>query len=530
MKNLFRGLIFKIVSLILFIEVIVLFILGLLNTLYFSNRLEIRFQEQIQVPGKLLIEGALKYRSINDAQIMQQFVGEDLQEALMVGIDRKVYYSLNPKYRDKLVPEIENLEFISELNERIVETVTYKSGGFYYSITPIRSETQKLLGYFYVKAGIAQLEADKSGVILRFVWGSLVAIAVTALIGFFASYIFSRRMAKLIALLRGISEGEGDLTKRIAISSSDELGEIAHNYNLFAEKLREIIEKVKFLVDNLATAFKEVSVSTDEISINTSQQNEQMKHLLSTIQDLSVNLKEASRNSEQMVKQAQENSHTAEDGKKLNEELKSYMLAIQENELQFKDEMVQLQSNSADISNIVRLIADIAEQVNILALNASIEAVRAGEHGKGFSVVADEIRVLASKTQKSTKEIGPMIETIQDQVNRAVLIMDKNIESVQNVTAKVDYSSQMNEKIDVTSSKTLHMVEQTGKIYQETTWAFGGMNDQIEGASASSREVATAIRQVSDTIQQLTSGVEDLRELVERFVVHADKSEPGSSR
>ncbi len=525
MNALFRSLIFKIVGLILLIEVFALIGLGVMNSLYFSRGIEKRFVEQIKVPGKLLLLNALRYRSVNDPKIMEPFVGSDLKDVLLVGVDQKIYYSQKPAYRDKTLNEIPNLEFADLLTQGVTETTIQHEKNIYVCVTPLKSESGQSLGYLYIKAGTESIQQEMKGVVWQFVWGSFLAILLTAFIGFVAGSGFSKRINGLISLLKTIAEGGGDLTRRIQVDSSDELAEIAKNYNLFAEKLREIIEKVKFTVDNLATAFKEVSVSSEEISLNSGQQNEQMQHLNATIQDLSVNLKEAARNADQMIKQAQENSLSAGEGKKINEELKSSMFTVRQNEIQFKEELLKLQSNTEEISKVVHLISDMAEQVNILALNASIEAVKAGELGKGFSVVADEVRLLSLQAQNSTQEIAPLIEKIQDQANNAVKVMHSNIEMIEKMTDQVDLSSEKNEKIDLTSTKTLQMAEQTGRIYQQSTSAFGDMGSQIEGASASSREISTAVRQVSDTILQLTSGVDELRQLVEKFVVHANKDE-----
>ncbi len=524
MRHILDSLIVRTVGIIILIEIMVLGILGYRNTRYFSQRIEDRFVQQIQVPGRLMLEAALRYRSVNDAQIMKQFVGEGITEALLVGADGKVYYSLNPEYRDKDIRDVPEIGYRESPagDSAAVYIDHFKEDGnsFIVCMTPILSESNQYLGTLFIKAGTRQLDEEKQGVIHMFLFGSVLAVLFTAGIGFLFSLRTQKRFSRLIAVFHNISEGEGDLTQRLEAESHDEMGEIALNYNLFADKLREIISKVQTLVENLATAFKEVSVSSNEVTINVHNQSEQMKDILGMIQDLSAYLKEASRNSGQMIGQAQQNSQHAESGKQINAGLKETMSMICEGEQQFKDELVQLQDNSIEIGTLVKVISDIAEQVNILALNASIEAVKAGDYGRGFSVVAEEIRELAEHTQKSAQQITPKIDTIRSQVNDAVSLMDNNLKRVNQMTDDVDRALDMNEMIDMTSTKTLELVEQTGKIFQQSNAAFEGMTERVSQINASSQENSIALNQVKDTIQDLTDGVEELRGLVQKFIVH----------
>ena len=520
MRKLFSSLIFKIVFILIVVEMIVVVGLGIFNYGYFSNRIEERYISQLKVPGQLMLESALRYRSVNDPTIMEQFVGDNLSDALLIGVDMIVYYSLNAEYRNKTTMELTNLEYLNTLNQQFTSTKIAKGkDGSVICITPIYSESKNLLGYLYLKAGTKSIQAEKRVVLLIFVLGSIIAVVVTFIVGYLFSIRFERKMKHLITLMKDIAEGEGDLTKRIEIASQDEIGQIAHYYNLSAEKLKDIIAKVQEMSENLASAFRQVSASTGSMTKNTATQTNQITNISNTIQELFKNVIEISKITESMVKQARASNSFAFEGININKQLIRTMLKVQEGERSFTDKLNQLNETSDNISGIVTLISDIADQTKILAMNAKLEAVKAGEHGVGFTVVANEIRNLALKTQTSTSDIIPMIESIQVQIKDVIKAMTENLALINNVTMHVDALAQMNERISRTSEQTLTMAQKTTSIYQEHNQSIENIMMNTDQISSMSKETSVSVSQVSETINQLNDEITDLRDLVRRFVV-----------
>jgi len=526
-EKLLNSFIFKIMGIIILVQVVVLILMGIYNMNYFSNRIERRFVSQIKVPGKLLLNNALRYNSVNDPEIMKQFIGEDLEEALLVGADRRVYYSLNPLYQDKTLADISNLEYIEVLGEGVKVTkiarTTQDRNKSLVCITPIFSEGDKLLGYFYLKAGIQKIENEKRVNFIIFIVGSLIALIVMILIGIFFSNRFEKRIKYLISLLKDISEGGGDLTKRIEISSKDELGEIAYYYNLFAEKLGMIIYKVQNMVRELVTAFNQLSASTEEISANTKNQSTQIDSITSTIQQLADNLDGTIENTENMVKQAEVSSEIAGKGKDINQKLKESIIKVQESENEFANDLRELQKSSETITKIVGVISDISVQTNLLALNAAIQAVKAGEQGKGFSVVVDEVKNLSEQTQRFTKEISEIVQTIWSKMKHVVSTVGENVGMINEVTNQADNASSKNDEINETSRKTLDMVEFTNQMYREQTESINLIQKSITTINNASTENTQSIREVSSTINELNESVEDLNNLISKFIVSDEK-------
>jgi methyl-accepting chemotaxis protein len=514
----------RITVVIVIAQIAALSLLGLFNYRYFSNQIENRFISQMRVPGRLMIQAALRYRAVDDPDIMRQFVGESIEEALLVGADQKIYYSLNPAYRGKQLDGVENLEFTDALKTDIpsVKIARIQSGsGGLVCITPLQSEGGKRLGYLYLKASTRQIENEKRGVLWIFIIGSLIAVGLTTAIGIQSSKKTKGCLDSIAAMMKDIAEGEGDLTKRIQIDSRDELGMIAGHYNEFAGKLNEIIVKVQTMVGRLGKVLKKVSETTEGIASSSVEQSTHIETAASTIQEFGSQFSEIKTNTEQIVGQAKESSRSAEEGGALTAELRGSVVKMREAENALGRDLIGLQSQSNEIKGIVRVISDIADQTNLLALNAAIEASRAGEHGRQFSVVAEEIRKLAEKTQSSTKDISRMIKTIYEKINRVVATMNGNASIIQDMTLKVDSVSTMNETIGSTSRQTRTMIEQMDSVYREQNHAVDTVMESIEYIDQSSKAGMHAIQYMESTVHDLAGDVETLHRLVEKFRTEA---------
>ncbi|BFM48648.1 methyl-accepting chemotaxis protein [Marinomonas sp. THO17] len=256
---------------------------------------------------------------------------------------------------------------------------------------------------------------------------ALVAIALMLVSIFLMSFMIRTLLADLFRVsnaLADIAQGEGDLTVQISTKSQDEVGKLAHNFNDFVFKLRDIIKSIEQLTHTL---FEQATKSTQSVEESTKRLNVQQDEMISVasaVEEMTSATQEIALNAEMTADNSNKTVTISDNGQKL---AKASLESISQlsNEVNEASQVItELNEQGDKINSIVSTISDIAEQTNLLALNAAIEAARAGEQGRGFAVVADEVRVLSQKTHLSTEEISGMISTLQSTTNKAVKVME----------------------------------------------------------------------------------------------------------
>jgi methyl-accepting chemotaxis protein len=317
--------------------------------------------------------------------------------------------------------------------------------------------------------------------------------------------------------MKAISSGEADLTHKLPVTSNDEVGRIAVAFNQFVARLREMFISVRQQADTLAGDSRALIDATGQISGDSKVQSEELSHTAATIEQITVSIAhiaEHVRDTGELVSQIDTRS---QDSAAAVERVSREISDIAGECRGRSTVMSSLGERSEHIRNIVNVIKDIADQTNLLALNAAIEAARAGEQGRGFAVVADEVRKLAERTAKATIEIGAMIGSIHQDTQQALSRMDTTFKAVD---VGVSLSHEATERIQAIRQLTGDMVSRMGDIATSTTEqknATTSMAQSAERINGMAQQTDEAIQQASHTIRAQGERAADLQGMVGRF-------------
>ncbi|MCU0452442.1 MAG: methyl-accepting chemotaxis protein [Bacteroidetes bacterium] len=309
----------------------------------------------------------------------------------------------------------------------------------------------------------------------------------------------------------------GDLTVDIVSTSGDEVGQLASSFMRMVERLRGTIGRLVEASAAVASASAEISASTEEMAAGAREQTSQVTAVAASVEHLSRTTADNSRGAVGTSETARAARASADEGGKVVEQSVQSMKRIA-HVVQASAETVRaLGKSSAQIGQIVSVIDDIADQTNLLALNAAIEAARAGEQGRGFAVVADEVRKLAERTTTATKEIADMIQKIQTDTGEAVRSMEQGTVEVDNGIKLADAAGSSLRGIVSMSQTVTEMVAQIASASELQASASEQISKSVDGISSVARETATGIQQIARTAEDLNRLTENLQELIGQF-------------
>ncbi len=323
----------------------------------------------------------------------------------------------------------------------------------------------------------------------------------------------------LVARISNLTNGDGDLTKRIDINSKDEFGELAAHVNSFIENVQIIIKEVKDATNEVASGNNELAATMEELSTTFDSQAKQISDMvlsMDTVRDISNETSQALDTNMDILEGAAVKTQSGAD--QLNG-VQQDMMTIKNETVSLETVISELADSSNQIGEILSVINDIANQTNLLALNAAIEAARAGEAGRGFAVVADEVRKLAERTQHATGEIESIIGTLQQKSNLASFEMTKSVESVQ---AGVDNIGETNEgfKSAVESVMDLHREMKTVAASVSNQYStILTVVDNTQVIAAGIEESNQAVSEVNRTVAHLQERTDGLKMLISKFNV-----------
>ncbi|UAA40153.1 methyl-accepting chemotaxis protein [Paraneptunicella aestuarii] len=269
----------------------------------------------------------------------------------------------------------------------------------------------------------------------------IISVLVCSLLVFMvrlAAKRISRPLEEVTDSLRNISSGQGDLTKRLHVKSNDEVGQLADSFNLFIQKIHSIVKEVLECSDNVRNAAQSIDKRNTEVHQLLHVQNKETDQVATAIQKMSASAIDMVANAENAASTASSANHQSQSAiSEVNGSIE-HVKQLAQGVATSAEAIHTLENNVKEISSVLDVIRGIAEQTNLLALNAAIEAARAGEQGRGFAVVADEVRTLASRTQDSTAEIQKTIKSLEEAAYKAVKLMSESTTESTETVSKVD--------------------------------------------------------------------------------------------
>ncbi len=348
---------------------------------------------------------------------------------------------------------------------------------------------------------------------------SITSIAIIVLISASIVLLITRNLNTMLESLKDIASGEGDLTKRIEQNSEDEIGDLIHWFNLFMDKLHGSISDVMKSIGPLAKVSSDLGDMTTKTGEITDQQSRATDEVTRSVDEMFISVQNVAVNASSAADAAKEADAEAKAGRSVvTQSVESINDLASEVERAAKV-ISKLETDTENVGKILDVIKGIAEQTNLLALNAAIEAARAGEQGRGFAVVADEVRTLASRTQDSTQEIQRVIEELQSAARSAAEVMSHSQEQANSSVehaAKTDSSlATITEKVGSITSMNMEIADATGQQEKVSN----NIKTNVEGIRTNANEAVKNVQEVEAASESLVEISSNLRKITGQFRV-----------
>ncbi|MBI5236928.1 MAG: type IV pili methyl-accepting chemotaxis transducer N-terminal domain-containing protein [Deltaproteobacteria bacterium] len=361
-------------------------------------------------------------------------------------------------------------------------------------------------------------------VLVAGVFANLAAFAAVLLI---VHRLIMARLSYLYGRMRGITNGDGDLSKRVDVKRLDEIGVLGKEFNQLISNFEDIIRKqkegtalLKKSSENLITTFSQISEGVQKQEMRTNQ-------VATAMEEMSASVAEVARNASNMQDASVAVNRNAQEGagsvKRVIERMGEISSTINES----VDMVAALGERLQKIGDIVRVINEVADQTNLLALNAAIEAARAGEHGRGFAVVADEVKKLSERTTKATKEIYDMIKDIQGASGLVIASIKKGAAAVQQGVCLTNEAGGAIDGITSNTGTVTEMVRQIAVSTEEQSTVGNSISADMEAVAAVSKEASAGIKELFRLAEDLSSMARQLEESFARFKTSAVATEQG---
>ena len=424
---------------------------------------------------------------------------------------------------------------------------------------PIKNSTGKILGMWFIGASVDVIEKTVNDIAFYCLITSLIVVVVLSLLG----YLFFRNLVtplkRTVDFASAVSAGNldasltvgprqdeiGDLVSALrnmvtslktkiseaaqATAQAQEKGKEAEEamrkaeaaaleaQNAKREGMHTAAEHLESVVHGISAAASELSAQIEESDQVATESSNRLSEAATAMNEMNATVQEVAHNASSAASVSAETRRNAEDGQKILSDALNSINQVQKLSLELQEDMGQLHGHTQSISQIMNVISDIADQTNLLALNAAIEAARAGEAGRGFAVVADEVRKLAEKTMASTNDVSKAIVAIQGSAQKSVDKMSEALSAVEQATSLAQQSGEALQQIVRNVEDTADQVRAIATAAEEQSAASEEINQSVTAVNSMSSQTATAMGEASKAISDLAQQTESLTSLVEKM-------------
>ncbi len=363
---------------------------------------------------------------------------------------------------------------------------------------------------------------DADAAALQGLLQEIVVLGLMFVLGLLAMTLILNRVvvqpiSSVMLRIKDIAAGEGDLSQSLEFRSNDELGDLAYWFNVFVSKLKNMVEEIHSNIADLNQAVDHMDQASQQTGDSVSRQRAETDQVATAMGQMSATVEDVTANAEQAAKTAQMTNGEAQKGKEVMDNTIAAINSLASEIDKAGTVIGELEKESNEINVVLEVIRNIAEQTNLLALNAAIEAARAGEQGRGFAVVADEVRTLAERTQQSTSEIQQIIESLQNGSKVAVEVMTQSKQQADTSVSRAEQAGASLDSIIASVDSISNMSRQIAQSAQQHSQVSTEINDSVVNINEATTRTANDASEVETATRQLSGVAQKLSEIVKQF-------------